>query len=79
MLVCIDNENCKWKLRASKFRKTTMFKVREFNDLHTCSSDILLEDHRQANSEMVSECIMHRLTNLKIIYTPIDIMEDMMT
>lgn len=56
-----------------------MFKVREFNDIHTCSVNVLLGDHRQANSELVSECIMQKITNLKKIYTPTDIVEDMMS
>jgi hypothetical protein len=30
VLVCVDNENCKWRLRASKYRKTNFFKVRSF-------------------------------------------------
>jgi hypothetical protein len=53
--------------------------VREFVDSHTCSSNVLMVDHRQANSEFVSECIMHKLTNMKRVYTPGDIVEDMMT
>ena len=29
VLVCVDNNNCNWRLRASKYRKTNYFKVSE--------------------------------------------------
>ncbi|KAL6578461.1 hypothetical protein OROMI_010789 [Orobanche minor] len=77
VIVCVENLKCPWKLRASKIGKTSMFKVREIYDLHTCSSDILMGNHRQATSELVSECVKGKLTSLNKIYTPSDIVDDM--
>ncbi|KAL6520931.1 hypothetical protein OROGR_017500 [Orobanche gracilis] len=77
VIVCVEHLKCPWKLRASKIGKTSMFKVREIYDVHTCSSDILMGNHRQATSELVSECVKGKLTCLKKIYTPSDIVEDM--
>ncbi|KAL6550037.1 hypothetical protein OROMI_020525 [Orobanche minor] len=78
VIVCVENTNCQWTLRASKLGNTNMFKVRKMIDVHTCSSNILMGNHRQASSELVSECIKDRFMNLKKVYTPLDIVEDMM-
>ncbi|KAL6580983.1 hypothetical protein OROMI_006906 [Orobanche minor] len=78
VIVCVESTNCQWMLRASKLGNTKMFKVRKMIDVHTCSSNILMGNHRQASSELVSECIKDRFMNLKKVYTPLDIVEDMM-
>ncbi|KAL6581335.1 hypothetical protein OROMI_007258 [Orobanche minor] len=78
VIVCVESTNCQWMLRASKLGNTKMFKVRKMIDVHTCSSNILMGNHRQASNELVSECIKDRFMNLKKVYTPLDIVEDMM-
>nr|XP_016441244.1 PREDICTED: uncharacterized protein LOC107766877 [Nicotiana tabacum] len=34
-LICIS-EDCDWRFKASSINKSELFKVREFNDNHTC-------------------------------------------
>ncbi|XP_060966965.1 uncharacterized protein LOC115720511 [Cannabis sativa] len=74
-LICVDS-NCKWYFPASKHGKTDMFKVRKLNDTHTCSLEIIYEDHPQATSDIIADCIKRRIINPKRNYKPNDIVED---
>ncbi|XP_075095462.1 uncharacterized protein LOC142173726 [Nicotiana tabacum] len=58
-LLCIS-EDCEWRFKVSSISKSQMFKVREFNDKHTCS----LKDK------------VSNFTNHKRKYTPKDIIDD---
>lgn len=77
MAICLD-KNCKWFIRASKFLRTDMFIVRKYSPTHTCSSDAIEGDHRQASSRVIGECIKSKYMLLgDSTYTPQDIMRDM--
>ncbi|KAF4353977.1 hypothetical protein F8388_011145, partial [Cannabis sativa] len=48
VLVCLHHD-CPWYFRASKCRKTEMYKVRKFNKARTClSNNVVVGSHRQA-------------------------------
>lgn len=55
-----------------------MFIVRRFYSIHTCSLDLVLGDHRQATSVVVGECVKSKFLDPKRVYTPNDIISDMM-
>ena len=74
---CVD-DNCKWYIRASNLKKTQTFIVRKFVNTHTCSLDIIMEDHRQANCNVVGELVKNKFNSFKRIHTPSDIMKDML-
>ncbi|XP_062089195.1 uncharacterized protein LOC133795756 [Humulus lupulus] len=76
LVTCAD-EKCNWLVRASKYRNQDLFKVRKCNPNHTCSVEIVLEDHRQAKSIVVGELIKNKYKSIKRNYTPNDIMNDM--
>ncbi|XP_062114506.1 uncharacterized protein LOC133825606 [Humulus lupulus] len=76
-LVTCANETCNWLVRASKYRNQDLFKVRKCNPNHTCSVEIVLEDHRQAKSIVVGELIKNKYKSIKRNYIPNDIMNDM--
>ncbi|XP_062103863.1 uncharacterized protein LOC133814976 [Humulus lupulus] len=75
LVTCAD-ETCNWLVRASKYRNQDLFKVRKCNPNHTCSVEIVLEDHRQAKSIVVGELIKNKYKSIKRNYTPNDIMND---
>ncbi|XP_075099824.1 uncharacterized protein LOC142176365 [Nicotiana tabacum] len=75
-LTCVD-KSCKWSLRSSSLRKSNVFKVRRFNDVHTCPEMSRLFSQRHATSSAIAKMICNKYTNPKIIYTPTDIMSDM--
>ncbi|GMN46973.1 hypothetical protein TIFTF001_016149 [Ficus carica] len=54
-VICIDNEGCQWQLRATRMRGSKMFVVKRFDDVHTCSIEIVQGHHRQAKSWMIGE------------------------
>ncbi|GMN20190.1 hypothetical protein TIFTF001_050997 [Ficus carica] len=54
-VICIDNEGCQWQLRATGMRGSEMFVVKRFDDVHTCSIEIVQGHHRQAKSWMIGE------------------------
>ncbi|GMN59357.1 hypothetical protein TIFTF001_028458 [Ficus carica] len=56
-VVCIDNETCPWQLRATKMKGSELFVVKRYDDVHTCSIEIVQGHHRQAKSWMIGECV----------------------
>ena len=77
LATCVD-DNCKWFIRASVFKKTKTFIVRKYANSHTCSLDVIMEDHRQANSNVVGELVKTKFNSFKRIHTPNDIIQDML-
>ncbi|XP_060182437.1 uncharacterized protein LOC132612117 [Lycium barbarum] len=74
-LVCISGE-CDWKFRASSVGKLGMFRVREFQDKHTCPLKEKVYSQGQATSRLISEIVKPKISNHKRKYTPKDIAED---
>ncbi|CAA3012848.1 uncharacterized protein LOC111398915 [Olea europaea var. sylvestris] len=59
-VICI-NDDCQWRLRATKLRESNFFLVRKFSCQHTCSSDFGHNSHRQASSWVIGRHIMQKL------------------
>ncbi|XP_070015285.1 uncharacterized protein [Nicotiana sylvestris] len=74
-LICIS-EDCDWRFKASSINKSELFKVREFNDNHTCPLKDKVYEQRHASSSLISGIIRTKLTNHKRKYTPRDIIDD---
>ncbi|XP_019242577.1 PREDICTED: uncharacterized protein LOC109222714, partial [Nicotiana attenuata] len=74
-LLCIS-EDCEWKFKASSINKSELFKVREFNDNHTCPLKDKVYEQRQASRSLIGGMIRPKLTNHKRKYTPRDIIDD---
>nr|XP_016494756.1 PREDICTED: uncharacterized protein LOC107813946 [Nicotiana tabacum] len=70
------SEDCEWRFKASSVNKSQMFKVREFNDKHTCPLKDKVYEQRQASSSLIDGMIRSKLTNHKRKYTPKDIIDD---
>ncbi|KAM6580868.1 hypothetical protein CsatA_004642 [Cannabis sativa] len=77
IITCVD-ENCKQYVRASTFKHTEYFKVRKYVKEHTCSLVVIMEDHRQANCNVIGELIKTKFTTIKRVHTPNDIIKDML-
>ena len=75
-LVCYD-QNCHWRLRASRKVPTSMFIIRKFNNIHTCSIDVRLDGHRQATTTMVGEYIKDKMIDFTSTYRAKDVMGDL--
>ncbi|GMN70934.1 hypothetical protein TIFTF001_052591 [Ficus carica] len=77
-VICIDNEGCQWQLRATRMRGSEMFVVKRFDDVHTCSIEIVQGHHRQAKNWMIGECVKAKyLDPTNTLYRPAEIMRDM--
>ncbi|XP_019234681.1 PREDICTED: uncharacterized protein LOC109215116, partial [Nicotiana attenuata] len=74
-LLCIS-EDCEWRFKASSINKSELFKVREFNDNHTCPLKDKVYEQRQASSSLIGGIIRPKLTNHKRKYTTRDIIDD---
>ncbi|XP_019252689.1 PREDICTED: uncharacterized protein LOC109231485 [Nicotiana attenuata] len=77
-LLCMS-EDCEWRFKASSINKSQLFKVREFNDKHTCPLKDKVYEQRQASSSLIGGMIRPKLTNHKRKYTPKDIINDVKT
>ncbi|GMN59507.1 hypothetical protein TIFTF001_028596 [Ficus carica] len=62
-VICIDNEGCPWQLRVTRMRGSELFVVKRYNDVHTCSIEIVQRHHRQAKSWMIGECVKAKYLN----------------
>ncbi|XP_060965830.1 uncharacterized protein LOC133034637 [Cannabis sativa] len=74
-LVCVD-KNCKWYFLATKHGKTNLFKVRKLVEDHTCSIERIHDDHPQATSNIIADCIKKKISNPKRNYRPNEIVDD---
>ncbi|XP_016486286.2 uncharacterized protein LOC107806614 [Nicotiana tabacum] len=75
ILLCIS-EDCEWRFKVSSINKSQMFKVREFNDKHTCPLKDKVYEQRQASSSLIGGIIRSKFANHKRKYTPKDIIND---
>ncbi|GMN54036.1 hypothetical protein TIFTF001_023163 [Ficus carica] len=65
-VICINNDGCPWQLRATRMRGSELFVVKRYDDVHTCSIEIVQGHHRQAKSWMIVECVKEAtLTSLR--------------
>ncbi|GMN70237.1 hypothetical protein TIFTF001_039281 [Ficus carica] len=77
-VICIDIEKCQWQLRATRMRGSELFVVKRYDDVHTCSIEIVQGHHRQAKSWMIGECVKEKyLDPTNTSYRPREIMRDM--
>ncbi|KAH9681546.1 SWIM-type domain-containing protein [Citrus sinensis] len=75
VVVCMD-DNCKWRLRASRLKGCNMFEIRKYYNVHTCSLDSQEKDNRQASSKLVGKNFRHKFDGASSTYKPADIMQD---
>ncbi|GMN66772.1 hypothetical protein TIFTF001_035833 [Ficus carica] len=77
-VICIDNEGCPWQLRATRMRGSELFVVKRYDDVYTCSIEIVQGHHRQAKSWMIGEYVKAKyLDPTNTSYRPREIMRDM--
>ncbi|GMN58333.1 hypothetical protein TIFTF001_027435 [Ficus carica] len=77
-VVCIDNEKCPWQLRATRMKGIELFVVERYNEVHSCSIEIVQGHHHQVKSWMIGECVKAKYVDLtNTSYRPREIMWDM--
>ena len=75
VVVCMD-DNCKWRLRASRLKGCNMFEIRKYYNVHTCFLDSQEKDNHQASSKLVGKNFRHKFDGASFTYKPADIMQD---
>ncbi|XP_019262296.1 PREDICTED: uncharacterized protein LOC109240126 [Nicotiana attenuata] len=75
ILECVD-ERCTWRLKASSLRASNLFKVTDFNSVHSYLTDKRFCSQKQAVSAFVAAVVQDKLVDPKSIYTPTDIQID---
>ncbi|GMN61855.1 hypothetical protein TIFTF001_030932 [Ficus carica] len=64
--------------QANVMKGSELFVVKWFDDVHTCSIEIVQGHHRQAKSWMIGECVKAKYLDPTIsLYRPSEIMRDM--
>ncbi|XP_019235580.1 PREDICTED: uncharacterized protein LOC109215911 [Nicotiana attenuata] len=74
-LMCMD-ENCAWSFKSSAVFKANIFKVRSYNNNHTCGYGKRYLTLRQATSGVIASIVKDKYVNPKKVYTANDIIED---
>ncbi|GMN62468.1 hypothetical protein TIFTF001_031540 [Ficus carica] len=65
-------------LHATRMKDSDLFVVKRYDDVHTCSIEIVQGHHRQAKSWMIGECVNAKyLDSINTSYRPRKIMRDM--
>ncbi|XP_055800718.1 uncharacterized protein LOC129870128 [Solanum dulcamara] len=75
VLVCLS-DGCCWRMKASCWKKSDIFKVRYFNSEHSCALRDRIFNKVHATKAFVSAFTAPKLVNHKRIVTPNDIRED---
>ncbi|XP_019242299.1 PREDICTED: uncharacterized protein LOC109222389, partial [Nicotiana attenuata] len=73
--MCVD-DNCAWSFKSSAIYKENIFKVRSYNNNHTCGYGERYLTQRQATSSVIASIVKDNYVNPKKIYTANDIIED---
>ncbi|KAK6136691.1 hypothetical protein DH2020_029519 [Rehmannia glutinosa] len=71
-IVCVD-ENCKWRLHATKFKYSDYFQISKYAPEHTCALNLSTNDHRQARSWIIGKHIVSRFEDCNTTYRPADV------
>ncbi|XP_070042143.1 uncharacterized protein [Nicotiana tomentosiformis] len=74
-LVCVG-DNCTWHFKSTSINDSTLFKVRKFNRLHTCSLMDNTYIQRKPTAMVVGSMVITKYADPKTIYTPKDIQTD---
>nr|XP_009804426.1 PREDICTED: uncharacterized protein LOC104249650 [Nicotiana sylvestris] len=74
-LTCLD-DNCAWNFKSSIIFKANIFKVRSYNNNHTCGYGERYLTQRQATSGIIASIVKDKYVNPKKVYTANDIIED---
>nr|XP_016439273.1 PREDICTED: uncharacterized protein LOC107765171 [Nicotiana tabacum] len=74
-LMCVD-DNCAWSFKSSAVFKANIFKVRSYNNNHTCGYGERYLTQRQATSGVIASIVKDKYVNPKKVYTANDIIED---
>ncbi|XP_019237876.1 PREDICTED: uncharacterized protein LOC109218012 [Nicotiana attenuata] len=77
-LICVA-ENCNWHFKATSINDSVMFKIRSFNQQHTCT---LMDDtfiQRKRTAVVVGSMVMPNYCDPKTVYTSKDIQTDMLS
>ncbi|XP_070006354.1 uncharacterized protein [Nicotiana sylvestris] len=74
-LMCVD-ENCAWSFKSSAVFKANIFKVRSYNNNHTCGFGERYLTQCQATSGVIASIVKDKYVNSKKVYTSNDIIED---
>lgn len=75
MLKCFSND-CGWEMKTSCMQNTNAFKIRYFNDIHTCPMRERILTNIEAMLSFVSGMATPKLVNHKRTHTPNDIVQD---
>ncbi|KAM3266019.1 hypothetical protein P3L10_003013 [Capsicum annuum] len=76
-LICVV-EDSTWFLLSFRINKSKIFKIRKYCDIHTCSIKDQVYGRRQRMTKVVAGLIVGNYVDTKRIYTPNDIVSDMM-
>lgn len=58
-------KNCKWQLQAVKFKNVHKFRIRKYNNRHTCGVQHLTSHHRHASARIVARHIKNKFVEGK--------------
>ncbi|XP_047251406.1 uncharacterized protein LOC124886606 [Capsicum annuum] len=66
---CLDN-NCVWWFHASKIADSLLFRVTTYEKAHSCLTDFITSDHRNATSKVICDYIVELVCDSNNVITP---------
>ena len=59
-VVCVE-DNCQWRVHASRVNDARIFKIQAYTSKHTCGMSWMQSDHREASSKLASDLVISRI------------------
>ncbi|KAL3646052.1 hypothetical protein CASFOL_011232 [Castilleja foliolosa] len=75
IVVCRD-EKCPWTVRASPISDGSLWVVKKYDAVHTCSVDLMKHSHQNASDRFVAEIIKERYSNPTHVFPPAAIISE---
>lgn len=72
---CLE-KTCKWRLRARKVKGVEIFYITCFDDVHTCTLEVVDRKHRNANTWIIGQYVKSKCEGMSPAYKPKEIQHD---
>ncbi|XP_038975443.1 uncharacterized protein LOC103699943 [Phoenix dactylifera] len=69
------NEECEWRIHASRLGNQERFAIKKLNSQHTCGGGLHVRSHPKASKHWVSNIVKDKLQDMPL-YRPTDIVKD---
>lgn len=49
---------CQWRIRASLSKRRNRWEIKKIDNVHTCATSLISQDHRKLDSSIIVDCVL---------------------